>query len=266
MTFFRSRRSADHDAELPDLQPGSRRLAGPDVRTTASLRRPTDEARQALAAASQALGRSLDLLRRLLPADPSSREQVRTLEEELGRAQLPGDYARLGVMLDDLQVAQIVLETSSDTLDLFHYVVFGVTPIARGAALSGAVADLTDLSTVDELPSLDALPVRRLLRVLETLAAFASRARDGGELLRLTIADVIARLATLSDEEVEHVTELEETLVRLTRAEEVEDLETLRRDLLAMIERALDRSRARGSSLGEAHAEALESQAKLDEL
>lgn len=263
---FRSRRSAEEEEELPDIEPGSRRLSG-GTQATRSMRRPADPTSRALAAASGALGVALDLLRKTLPDSDKTRAELRSLERRLGNARLAEDYERVRKRLETIEVPDVrALEPSDDTLELFHRVVFAVTPLARAAGLRGASADLADLARVSRLDEVDSVETRRLLRALEQCTAHAARGRDSVDLMKLCVAEVIEMLAQLSADETEHRVQLEDLVDQLDHALEVHDLEELRRQLLtdlsALVEGVVRRSR--GIEAVSEHA--VRSRERVDEL
>ena len=240
MSRFRSYRSPERDAELPDLEPGARRLSG-GARATMRERRPADPMRRALAEASAALARSIDRLRRALPNEPSIRAQLVDVDKALGRARLPEDYASVAALIDAVDVPDPTPHASTeDALELFHRFVFGLAPMARAADLPGPSADLADLGRVAELSGVDGLEVRRALRVIETLTAYVARSADGLRATKRYLGEIFETLSRLFDGEAELRRLLESFRDRLDLLREPEDFERLRSELQQELDAILD--------------------------
>jgi len=263
---FLSHRSPEQEAELPDLEPGSRRLSG-GARATLRERRPTDPTRRALAEASGALTSAIDRLRRALPNEDSIRAKLVEVDRTLGRARLAEDYARVAALIDAVEVPDpVVHAVTDDALELFHRFVFALTPMARAADLPGPSADLADLSRVAELTGIDGLEVRRALRVIETLTAYVARSADGLRLTKRYLAEIFETLSRLFDGEAELRRLLESFRDRLDHAREPEDFERLRAELQQELDAILDATIEQGAGLESARERARDRHDQVEQL
>ncbi|HJL15027.1 MAG TPA: GGDEF domain-containing protein [Sandaracinaceae bacterium LLY-WYZ-13_1] len=265
MSLFGARRPrpAQDDSELPDLQPGQRRLSGGGGARPS--RRPTGDKR-ALAAAAEALGEALRLLRR--SGDAATRDEVGALEEAAGRARLAPDYFELADRIRALRPRWLVPEGGDGALatELLHRVVFGAQPLAQAFGLEAAHADLAELLLVPHLASVEERPVRRLLRVFETFALHATRTQEGASLIKRCVAEIIETLGQLAEDEADHGAQLGAIRARLETAEEIGDLEQLREALLAQVGTLVEAATSREGAVREALGAAQQSQQRAREL
>ncbi|GAB5542094.1 MAG: GGDEF domain-containing protein [Sandaracinaceae bacterium] len=286
MSFFGGRRKgakADERVEAPERQRfGGRRQAltaedldpvdrgrgdalAAELRATTQAKRPKQL--RAARAMSDALAQSLRLLRLALPGDfEGAREILADIESDVGRAMVPEDYAELAERLRTVSLPPVERGGGGFAVELFHRVVFAAQPVAHAFGLRAAVADLAELLKVSELDGPDDKPVRTLGLLFEAFSLHAARTREGGEIMKRCVGELIETLGGLSEGEEIHTTRLAEIRQQLAEAEDIQDLDLLRGTLLqhagSLVEAAVHRHGAVREAVEAAH----ESRRRAEEL
>lgn len=263
MSFFGKRRPS-----VRQSREGSRGSLEAELRRSESPRsRPVDEnASAALVALGAGLARLVRGLRRIHGDGGSG---LAALDDAIGRAVLPTDYNEVAERLRAVELAPVAAveeDGAAFGTEIFHRVVFGARGVATAFGLRAAGADLGELLKVAELDGPEDRALRQLLRILETFSLHASRTREGIDLMKRCVGELIDTLGRLEEGERDHLGELGVIRERLGVAEELHDLEDLRAALLTHAEALVDAAATRSSTVKTAVVSARESRRRAQEL
>ncbi|MEC7526291.1 MAG: GGDEF domain-containing protein [Myxococcota bacterium] len=262
------RRSRAHIATAQDLDAvdrGRGDALAAELRKTTQAKRPARL--RAARAMSDALAQSLRLLRRALPGDTEeARRVLAEIEADVGRAMVPEDYAELAERLRSVSLPPVAQPGGGFALELFHRVVFAAQPVAHAFALRAAIADLSELLKVPSLDGPDDKPVRTLSLLFESFSLHAARTKEGAEIMKRCVGELIDTLGRLADGEEAQGARLSEIRERLIEAEDIQDLDVLRGLLLQHAGSLVEAASARRGAVRDAVEAAHLSRRRAEEL